>query len=149
GRGQVVVPPQFLADLGQLPVHAQGVLGQTGALGPLAAQLQAQGVAVGVAGGGAPVPGGVVGPASAPVVEHAPGVGEVDVLSGQAHGAVGGAGHLLAGVLEPGGAPGDDHVHALVARGQGEGQVGAERALGGGAGEAQAGALGRLVYAGA
>src|SRR5690606_7413776 len=98
----VVAPGQLLADLGEPAVDHQGVLGRPGAVGPAAADLDADHPAVGATGPRAPAPRDVVGPAAAAVVEHRPGLARRDGVRDTVDddGAGGGPGDVLDRVLE-------------------------------------------------
>src|SRR5690606_2892583 len=132
--GGVVGPDEVLGDLGQPPVDAEGVLGHAGAVGPLAADLHADGDrpvrALDDAGAGAPVPAGAVGPAAAAEVEApppAPVGGQLVAAVAPGDDALGRAGDVLVRVLVAALAPGDDDAERLVALGPAHEDVGLER----------------------
>src|SRR5690606_25749519 len=112
-----VVPGELGADLVHTPVDLHAVLGRWRTEGPLAAHLDADRAAVRDARAGAPVPGHVVGPAAAAVIEHGPrlafGQRMLDAVDREGSGC--GSRDILDRVLEAGVAPRHDDGEALVA----------------------------------
>src|SRR5690606_11186776 len=132
--GGVVGPDEVLGHLRQPPVDAEGVLGHAGAVGPLAADLDADRDrpvrALDDAGAGAPVPAGAVGPAAAAEVEAAPRApvgGQLVAAVAPGDDALGRACDVLVRVLVAALTPGDDDAERLVALGPAHEDVGLER----------------------
>src|SRR5699024_8655904 len=106
---KVVLPCEFRGDLVQAPIDEHGVLGGTGAIGPLSAHLDPVDAAPARPGAGAPVPRDVVRPPAAPVIKHRPrATGNLVILRADLHPTVGGPGDVFDRVLESSIAPRHD-----------------------------------------
>src|SRR5699024_1431389 len=114
---KVVLPGEFRGDLVQAPIDEHGVLGGTGAIGPLSAHLDPVDAAPARPGAGAPVPRDVVRPPAAPVIKHRPrATGNLVILRADLHPTVGGPGDVFDRVLESSIAPRHDDGERLVVR---------------------------------
>ena len=123
----VVGPEQFVAELAESSVDDDPVLGEAGSFGPLGTDLDADdGAVIGHAGPAAPVPAGLVRPASTADVEHAPRrcgrsvvvAADRDDHVADGEGAVSRSSLVLGGELEQLVVPRDHDVERFVAVGQ-------------------------------